>query len=121
MQEEIDYLVNERVTKLVREIHSQENSKFEKLQQKFQNCSVSKEPESYSLEKDNERLKTENSMLKQTLEDLKSREISYKALLPTAVSNQTHTEKVLYLQRCTKYNLILACNRKISYCPSTKN
>ena len=42
MQEEIDYLVNERVTKLVREIHSQENSKFEKLQQKFQNCSVSK-------------------------------------------------------------------------------
>ena len=42
MQEEIDYLVNERVTKLVREIHSQENSKFEKLQQKFQTCSVSK-------------------------------------------------------------------------------
>ena len=42
MQEEIDYLVNERVTKLVREIHNQENSKFEKLQQKFQTCSVSK-------------------------------------------------------------------------------
>ena len=65
------------------------------------------EPDSYSLEKDNERLKTENSMLKQTLEDLKSREISYKALLPTAVSNCTRTvrygmyldfEKLLYLQ-----------------------
>ena len=32
-------------------------------------------------------------MLKQTLEDLKSREISYKALLPTAVSNRTRPEK----------------------------
>ena len=46
-------------------------------------------------------------MLKQTLEDLKSREISYKALLPTAVSKCTRTvrysmyldfEKLLYLQ-----------------------
>ena len=60
-------------------------------------------------------------MLKQTLEDLKSREISYKALLPTAVSTRTRPEKKLYLQRCTKYNLILACNRTISYCPSTEN
>ena len=127
-------------------------------------------------------------MLKQTLEDLKSREISYKALLPTAVSNgirkvcikdrwecswgwntdrpsrwANHVwksirtsgsggylifhrvttsfwgsrgfsiliytsfahhlvfEKVLYLHRYTKYSLLLACNRKISYCPSTKN
>ena len=58
------------------------------------------EPDNYSLEKDNERLKTENSMLKQTLEDLKSREISYKALLPTAVSISEAqfitTEHVLY-------------------------
>lgn len=106
MQEEIDYLINEKVAKLAKDIHKQENSKFEKLQQKFGNCSI-KTPD-LTLERENERLKTENSMLKQTLEDSKSREISYKALLPTSrVVERYHSA----LQQ--KANELIACQMKI--------